>query len=53
MLLLDEVDALIGDTLVSLLRQLRTGYTQRPAAFPHSIVGIGLTAGTDAACEQH
>ncbi|QEP41888.1 ATP-binding protein [Ectothiorhodospiraceae bacterium BW-2] len=35
-LLLDEVDALIGDTLVSLLRQLRTGYPQRPLAFPHS-----------------
>lgn len=35
-LLLDEVDALVGDTLISLLRQLRAGYTQRPARFPHS-----------------
>ena len=30
-LLLDEVDALIGDTLISLLRQLRAGYPKRPA----------------------
>ncbi|MBB1125187.1 AAA-like domain-containing protein [Thiospirillum jenense] len=41
-LLLDEVDALIGDTLISLLRQLRAGYTQRPAAFPHSIILCGV-----------
>ncbi|QEP44078.1 ATP-binding protein [Ectothiorhodospiraceae bacterium BW-2] len=41
-LLLDEVDALIGDTLVSLLRQLRTGYMQRPEAFPHSIILCGV-----------
>ncbi|QEP42401.1 ATP-binding protein [Ectothiorhodospiraceae bacterium BW-2] len=41
-LLLDEVDALIGDTLVSLLRQLRTGYTQRPHAFPHSLLLCGV-----------
>lgn len=30
-LLLDEVDALVGDTLISLLRQLRAGYPKRPA----------------------
>ncbi|WP_295539912.1 ATP-binding protein [uncultured Thiohalocapsa sp.] len=42
-LLLDEVDALIGDTLVSLLRQLRTGYTQRPGLpFPQSVVLCGV-----------
>ncbi len=41
-LLLDEVDALIGDTLVSLLRQLRTGYAQRPAAFPQSVLLCGV-----------
>jgi len=41
-LLLDEVDALIGDTLISLLRQLRTGYTQRPAAFPQTIILCGV-----------
>ncbi|MBF0471737.1 MAG: ATP-binding protein, partial [Gammaproteobacteria bacterium] len=38
----DEVDALIGDTLVSLLRQLRAGYTQRPKAFPHSLLLCGV-----------
>jgi hypothetical protein len=41
-LLLDEVDALIGDTLISLLRQIRAGYNQRPAAFPHSIILCGV-----------
>lgn len=37
-LLLDEVDALIGDTLISLLRQLRAGYPTRPDAFPQSLI---------------
>jgi len=32
-LLIDEIDALVGDTLISVLRQLRAGYTQRPALF--------------------
>ncbi|GAB6059147.1 AAA family ATPase [Desulfonatronum parangueonense] len=41
-LLLDEVDALIGNTLISLLRQIRAGYAQRPAAFPQSIVLCGV-----------
>ena len=41
-LLIDEIDALVGDTLLSVLRQLRTGYDQRPAAFPHSIVLCGV-----------
>ena len=41
-LLLDEVDALVGDTLISLLRQLRAGYNQRPSAFPQSIVLCGV-----------
>jgi hypothetical protein len=41
-LLLDEVDALIGDTLISLLRQLRAGYTQRPRAFPSTVVLCGV-----------
>jgi hypothetical protein len=40
--LLDEVDALIGDTLISLLRQLRAGYNQRPTAFPQSIILCGV-----------
>ena len=29
-LLIDEIDALVGDTLVSVLRQLRSGYDERP-----------------------
>ena len=41
-LLLDEVDALVGDTLISLLRQIRAGYAQRPKAFPQSIILCGV-----------
>jgi hypothetical protein len=41
-LLLDEVDALIGDTLISLLRQLRAGYPTRPHAFPQSLILCGV-----------
>ncbi|WP_420441523.1 AAA family ATPase [Candidatus Palauibacter sp.] len=41
-LLIDEIDALVGDSLVSVLRQLRTGYAQRPAAFPQSVVLCGV-----------
>ncbi|MCL1849659.1 MAG: AAA-like domain-containing protein, partial [Clostridiales bacterium] len=41
-LFLDEVDALVGDTLISLLRQLRAGYNDRPANFPQSIILCGV-----------
>ncbi|MCF7977442.1 MAG: AAA-like domain-containing protein [Chromatiaceae bacterium] len=41
-LLLDEVDALVGDTLVALLRQLRAGYPQRPQAFPNTVILCGV-----------
>ena len=41
-LLIDEVDALVGDSLISVLRQLRSGYDLRPSSFPHSIVLCGL-----------
>ncbi|MEM8524450.1 MAG: AAA-like domain-containing protein [Bacteroidota bacterium] len=41
-LFLDEVDALIGDTLISLLRQIRSGYDKRPSKFPISIVLCGV-----------
>ena len=41
-LFIDEADTLIGDTLVSMLRQLRSGYGQRPEYFPHSVVLCGL-----------
>ncbi len=39
---IDEVDALIGDGLISVLRQLRSGYAKRPKAFPHAMCLIGL-----------
>jgi type II secretory pathway predicted ATPase ExeA len=41
-LFLDEIDALQGDTLISVLRQLRDGYPDRPQAFPWSLALIGL-----------
>ena len=41
-LMLDEVDALVGDTLISLLRQIRSGYDKRPDSFPISIVLCGV-----------
>ncbi len=41
-LMLDEVDALIGDTLISLLRQVRSGYDNRPAAFPQTVILCGV-----------
>ena len=41
-LFLDEIDALVGATLISVLRQIRGGYTQRPAAFPISIILCGV-----------
>ena len=41
-LLIDEVDSLVGDTLISVLRQLRSGYHQRPAAFPQSVILCGV-----------
>ena len=41
-LLIDEIDALVGDTLLSVLRQLRAGYVDRPARFPHSIILCGV-----------
>ena len=41
-LLADEIDALVGDTLLSVLRQLRAGYIQRPQSFPQSVVLCGV-----------
>ena len=40
--LIDEIDTLIGDTLVSVLRQLRAGYDQRPERYPQSVVLCGV-----------
>ncbi len=41
-LLVDEIDSLVGDTLLSVLRQLRAGYQRRPEGFPQSIVLCGV-----------
>jgi hypothetical protein len=41
-LFIDEIDSLIGDSLLSVLRQIRSGYIDRPNAFPQSICLIGL-----------
>jgi hypothetical protein len=41
-LLMDEIDSLIGDTLISVLRQLRAGYDKRPLHFPQSIILCGV-----------
>ena len=42
-LLIDEIDALIGDSLLSVLRQLRAGYDMRPEGFPQSVVLCGVS----------
>ena len=42
MLLIDEIDALIGDTLIAVLRQLRARYDRRPTGFPQSVVLLSL-----------
>jgi hypothetical protein len=41
-LILDEIDALVGDSLVSVLRQIRSGYADRPDAFPQTVILCGV-----------
>ena len=42
-LLVDEIDTLIGDTLIAVLRQLRAGYHhRRPKSFPQSVILCGV-----------
>ena len=41
-LLIDEIDALVGDSLLAVLRQLRAGYDARPERFPQSVVLCGV-----------
>ncbi|MDR0988089.1 MAG: AAA-like domain-containing protein [Prevotellaceae bacterium] len=41
-LFIDEIDALVGDSLVSVLRQIRSGYDKRPEAFPQTVVLCGV-----------
>jgi hypothetical protein len=39
---LDEIDALSDETLISVLRQLRSGFPNRPRGFPQSVGLIGM-----------
>jgi hypothetical protein len=41
-LMLDEIDSLVGDTLISVLRQIRAGYPHRPESFPASVILCGV-----------
>ena len=41
-LLIDEIDALVGDTLLAVLRQLRAGYHMRSKGFPQSAILCGV-----------
>ncbi|MCX6582665.1 MAG: AAA-like domain-containing protein [Candidatus Aminicenantes bacterium] len=41
-LFIDEIDALMDDVFISILRQLRDGYQARPKHFPSSVVLVGL-----------
>ena len=41
-LLIDEIDSLVGDTLLAVLRQLRAGYDRRPTGFPQSVILCGV-----------
>lgn len=39
---LDEIDALSNATLISVLRQLRSGFPNRPQGFPQSVALVGM-----------
>jgi hypothetical protein len=39
---LDEIDALSNETLISVLRQIRSGYPNRPQGFPQSLALVGM-----------
>ena len=41
-LLIDEIDTLVGDSLISVLRQLRAGYDRRPRGFPQTVILCGV-----------
>ena len=45
-LLIDEIDAMVGDSLLAVLRQLRAGYYLRPRGFPQSIVLCRVMGGS-------
>ena len=52
-LLIDEIDALLGDVLLSVLRQLRAGYVRRPGSFPQSVVLCGVRDVRDYRIRSH
>ena len=39
---LDEIDALSDETLISVLRQIRSGFPRRPKGFPQSVALVGM-----------
>jgi type II secretory pathway predicted ATPase ExeA len=41
-LFIDEIDSLQNEALISILRQLRDGYANRPQGFPQSVGLVGL-----------
>ncbi|MGK7891565.1 MAG: ATP-binding protein [Leptolyngbyaceae cyanobacterium] len=41
-LFIDEIDSLQDEALISVLRQLRSGYPNRPQGFPQSVALIGV-----------
>jgi hypothetical protein len=41
-LFLDEIDSLEGPVLISVLRQIRDGFPDRPASFPWSLALVGM-----------
>ncbi len=41
-LFLDEIDALVDNVLISVLRQLRAGFANRPRGFPQSVALVGV-----------
>ncbi len=41
-LFFDEFDVLAGDSLITILTQIRTGYSKRPKHFPQTICLIGI-----------
>jgi hypothetical protein len=41
-LLFDDIDTLVGNTLLSVLRQLRSSFDERPRRFPASIILCGV-----------
>ncbi|NJN30035.1 MAG: ATP-binding protein [Synechococcales cyanobacterium RM1_1_8] len=42
LLFIDEIDSLQDETLISVLRQLRSGYPHRPQSFPHALALVGV-----------